>query len=174
MSLAPVVCPSRKGKALQLAVLAVPLCLHAASSPAHRRPRAPSVSELAKLVAEQGRALKHQQREIEALRKQLAETPQLSLSAHNRLEEMATAAPARTASAAVEERLVKIEASVQQIPDVPEDVAMASSARAQAQGKPTVAMDGQWRARGPDRHVLFGHLQETSTSAPSPTPTSSS
>jgi len=126
MSLAPVVCPNRKGKLLRLAVLAVPLCLPAAPSPAQTAdPQVLSVSELAKLVADQGRALEAQRQEIEALRKQLEETTQLSLSAHNRLEELAKAAPAPTVSAAVEERLEKIEASVQQIPDVPEDVVSA-------------------------------------------------
>jgi hypothetical protein len=126
MSLAPVVCPNRKGKLLRLAVLAVPLCLPAASSPAQTAlPQAPSVSELAKLVADQGRALEEQKREIEALRKQLEETTQLSLSAHNRLEELAKAAPEPTVGAAVEERLAQIEASVHQIPDVPKDVVSA-------------------------------------------------
>jgi hypothetical protein len=126
MTLAPVVRPSRKGKVLRLAVLAVPLCLPAASSPAQTTDaQAPSVAELAKLVAEQGRALEAQNREIEELRKRLDETTQLSLSAHNRLEELAKAAPAPTASAAVEERLAKIEESVQQIPDVPKDVVSA-------------------------------------------------
>ena len=99
--------------------------------PRHRRrprpppPQAPSVAELAKLVADQGRALEEQKREIAELRKQLEETKQLSLSANNRLEEMAKAAPAPTVSAAVEERLAEIEASVQQIPDVPKDVVSA-------------------------------------------------
>ena len=126
MTLAPVVRPSRKGKVLRLAALAVPLCLPGASSAAQTpEPQAPSVAELAKLVADQGKALEAQKREIEELRKRLDETTQLSLSAHNRLEELAKAAPAPTVSAAVEERLAEIEASVQQIPDVPEDVVSA-------------------------------------------------
>jgi hypothetical protein len=69
--------------------------------------------------------LEEQRREIEMLRKQLEETQQLSLAAHNRLEEMAKAAPAPTVSAAVEERLAKIEESVQRIPDLPTDVVSA-------------------------------------------------
>ena len=106
--------------------MAVALALVAASSPAQAAdPQGPSLAELAKLVAEQGRALEEQKREIEKLRKQLDETTQLSLSAHNRLEEMAKAAPAPTVSAAVEERLAKIEESVHQIPDVPTDVVSA-------------------------------------------------
>jgi hypothetical protein len=126
MSLVPVVCPNRKGKLLRLAVLAVPLCLLTTSSAAQTAdPEAPSVSELAKLVADQGRALEAQRREIDALRNELEETTKLSLSAHNRLEELAKAAPAPTVSAAVEERLAKIEESVQQIPDVPKDVVSA-------------------------------------------------
>jgi len=82
-------------------------------------PQPPSVSELARLVAEQGRMLEEQKREIEQLRKQLEETQQLALAAHNRLEEQAKAAPAPTVSAAVEERLAKIEESVQRIPELP-------------------------------------------------------
>ena len=83
------------------------------------------MAELAKLVADQGEALAEQKREIAELRKQLEETKQLSLSANNRLAEMAKAPPAPTVSAAVEERLAGIEASVQQIPDVPKDVVAA-------------------------------------------------
>ena len=126
MTLALAVRTSRMGNVLRLAVLALPLCLPAAPSPAQTAPpAAPSVAELAKLVADQGRALAEQKREIAELRKQLEETKQLSLSANNRLAEMAKAAPAPTVSAAVEERLAEIEASVQQIPDVPKDVVSA-------------------------------------------------
>jgi hypothetical protein len=104
----------------------VALGLAAASARAQgAEPPPPSVSELARLVAEQGRMLEEQRREIEMLRKQLEETQQLSLAAHNRLEEMAKAAPAPTVSAAVEERLAKIEESVQRIPDLPTDVVSA-------------------------------------------------
>ena len=88
-------------------------------------PPPPSLSDLARLVAEQGRMLEEQKREIERLRKQLEETQQLSLAAHNRLEEMAKAAPAPTVSAAVEERLAKVEESVQRIPELPSDVVSA-------------------------------------------------
>jgi hypothetical protein len=91
-----------------------------------------AVSDLAKLVEEQARALEEQKRaleeqkrEIEDLRKRLDETMQLSLSAHNRLEELAAAGPAPTVSAAMEERLAKVEESVQQLPDVPKDVVAA-------------------------------------------------
>ena len=126
MTFAPVVHPAEAGKLVRLAAMAVALALVAASSPAQATdPQGPSLAELAKLVAEQGRALEEQKREIEKLRKQLDETTQVSLSAHNRLEKMAEAAPAPTVSAAVEERLAKIEASVQQIPDVPPDVVSA-------------------------------------------------
>jgi hypothetical protein len=106
--------------------VAVALGLAAASARAQSAdPPAPSVSELARLVAEQGRMLEEQRREIEMLREQLEETQQLSLAAHNRLEEMAKVAPAPTVSAAVEERLAKIEESVQRIPDLPTDVVSA-------------------------------------------------
>ena len=126
MSFPPVVNPPEAAKLVRLAAMAVALALVAASSPAQATdPQGPSLAELAKLVAEQGRALEEQKREIEKLRKQLDETTQVSLSAHNRLEKMAEAAPAPTVSAAVEERLAKIEASVQQIPDVPPDVVSA-------------------------------------------------
>jgi hypothetical protein len=109
------------------------LCLAAGSSPAQTAgPPPPSLSELARLVGEQARTLEEQRREleeqkreIERLRKQLEETQQLSLAAHNQLEEMAKAAPAPTVSAAVEERLARIEESVQQTPDVPKDVVEA-------------------------------------------------
>jgi hypothetical protein len=126
MSFPPVVNPPEAAKLVRLAAMAVALALVAASSPAQATdPQGPSLAELAKLVAEQGRALEEQKREIEELRQKLEETRQLSLSAHNRLEEMAKAAPAPTVSAAVEERLAKIEASVQHIPDVPPDVVSA-------------------------------------------------
>jgi hypothetical protein len=106
--------------------VAVALGLAAASARAQGAdPPPPSVSELARLVAEQGRMLEEQRREIERLRKQLEETQQLSLAAHNRLEEMAKAAPAPTVSAAVEERLARIEESVQQIPDEPREAVEA-------------------------------------------------
>ena len=106
--------------------LAVALGLAAASARAQGAdPPPPSVSDLARLVAEQGRMLQEQKREIERLRKQLEETQQLSLAAHNRLEEMAKAAPAPTVNAAVEERLAKIEESVQRIPELPSDVVSA-------------------------------------------------
>ena len=116
-----------------VAVVATTLCLASASSLAQSAdPSPPSLSELARLVGEQARALEEQRhemeqqkQEIERLRKQLEETQQLSLAAHNRLEEMAKAAPAPTVSAAVEERLAKIEESVQQMPDVPKDVVAA-------------------------------------------------
>ena len=154
MTLSPVVRPSRKGKVLRLAVLAVPLCLPTASSPAQTADaQAPSVAELAKLVAEQGRALEAQKREIEELRKQLEETQQLSLSAHNRLEELAKAAPAPTVSAAVEERLAEIEASVQQIPDVPKDVVSAGD------------FPGSIRIPGTDVGLRIGGLVRTTAVA---------
>jgi hypothetical protein len=108
--------------------MAVALALGLAATSARAQgsdPPPPSVSELARLVAEQGRMLEEQKREIERLRKQLEETQQLSLAAHNRLEEMAKAAPAPTVSAAVEERLVRIEESVQQIPDQPKEAVEA-------------------------------------------------
>lgn len=106
--------------------MAVAVALVAASLPAQTAdPQAPSVAELAKLVADQGRALEEQKREIEELRQQLDETRQLSLSTHNRLEERAMAAPAPTVNVAVEERLAKIEQSVQHIPDLPSDVVSA-------------------------------------------------
>jgi hypothetical protein len=69
--------------------------------------------------------LEEQKREIERLRKQLEETQQLSLAAHNRLEEMAKAPPEPTVSAAVEQRLAKIEESVQRVPELPSDVVSA-------------------------------------------------
>jgi len=126
MTFAPVVHPAEAGKLVRLAVVAVPLALVAASLPAQTAdPQGPSVAELARLVADQGRALEEQKREIEELRRQLDETKQLSLAAHNRLEELAKAPPAPTVTAAVEERLAEIEASVQQIPDVPKDVVSA-------------------------------------------------
>jgi len=126
MSLSPVVRPSRSRAWRGLAAVTAALCLAAASAVAQdAEPQVPSVADLAKLVAEQGRLLEAQERQIEALRKQLDETQQLSLSAHNRLEEMARAAPAPTVNAAVEERLAKIEESVHQIPDVPTDVVSA-------------------------------------------------
>jgi hypothetical protein len=126
MALALAVRPRRIGKALPLAALAAPLALAAAPARAQAaEPPGPSVAELARLVAEQGRALEAQRREIERLRQQLEETQQLSLSAHNRLEELAKVPPAPSVSAAVEERLAKVEESVQQVPDVPEDVVSA-------------------------------------------------
>jgi uncharacterized coiled-coil protein SlyX len=126
MSLPPVVKPPEAAKLVRLAALAVALALVAASSPAQTTdPQGPTLAELAKLVAEQGRAIEEQKREIEKLRKQLDETTQVSLSAHNRLEKMAEAAPAPTVSAAVDERLARTEASVQEIPDVPPDVVSA-------------------------------------------------
>lgn len=85
----------------------------------------PSLAELAKLVAEQGRQLEEQRKEIAELRRRLAETERLSLSDHNRIEALAQAPPAPTVGAAVEERLAKIEQSVDQIPDVPKDVVSA-------------------------------------------------
>ena len=106
--------------------VAVALGLAAASARAQGAdPPPPSLSDLARLVAEQGRMLEEQKREIERLRKQLEETQQLSLAAHNRLEELAKAAPAPTVSAAVEERLAKVEESVQRIPELPSDVVSA-------------------------------------------------
>jgi hypothetical protein len=106
--------------------LAVALGLAAASARAQGAdPPPPSLSELARLVAEQGRVLEEQKREIERLRKQLEETQQLSLAAHNRLEELATAAPAPTVSAAVEERLARIEETVQRVPSLPSEVVSA-------------------------------------------------
>jgi outer membrane DcaP-like protein len=106
--------------------LAMALGLAAASARAQGAdPPPPSLSDLARLVAQQGRMLEEQKQEIERLRKQLEETQQLSLAAHNRLEEMAKAAPATTVSAAVEERLAKVEESVQRIPELPSDVVSA-------------------------------------------------
>jgi hypothetical protein len=126
MSLSPVVRPARSRAWRGLAAVTAALCLAAASAAAQdAEPQVPTVAELAKLVAEQGRRLEAQERQIETLRKQLDETQQLSLSAHNRLEEMAQAAPAPTVDAAVEERLARIEESVHQIPDVPTDVVSA-------------------------------------------------
>jgi hypothetical protein len=107
-------------------VVAAALCLAAASARAQGAdPPPPSISELARLVAEQGRMLEEQKREIEGLRKQLEETQQLSLAAHNRLEEMAKAPPEPTVSAAVEERLAKIEETVQRVPELPSEVVSA-------------------------------------------------
>ena len=126
MNLSRVVSPSPGRTLLRLAVLAPVVWLFAAPSPAQTaEPPAPSVAELAELVAAQGRLLEEQKREIAELRLALEKTQQLSLSAHNRLEELAKAAPAPTVSAAVEERLAKIEESVQHIPDLPSDVVSA-------------------------------------------------
>jgi hypothetical protein len=106
--------------------VAVALGLAAVSARAQGAdPPPPSVSELARLVAEQGRMLEEQKREIERLRKQIEETQELSLAAHNRLAEMEKAAPAPSVSAAVEERLAKIEESVQRVPELPSDVVSA-------------------------------------------------
>jgi hypothetical protein len=125
--------PCRAARILRLAALSALLCLVAAALPA-QTPDSPavSVSELAKLVLEQkqaleeqNRTLEQQRREIEDLRKRLDETMQLSLSAHKRLEELAKAAPAPAVSPALEERLAKVEESVQQLPDVPKDVVEA-------------------------------------------------
>jgi hypothetical protein len=104
------------------------LCLTAASSPAQSAvPQTPSLAELATLVADQGRALEQQRREIEELRRELEEARQLSLSTHNRLGELGKAPPEPTVGAAVEERLAKIEESVQQVPDVPKGVVAAGN-----------------------------------------------
>ena len=106
--------------------VALALGLAAASARAQGAEAPPSsVAELARIVAEQGRMLEEQKQEIERLRQQLEETQQLSLAAHNRLEEMAKAAPAPSVSAAVEERLAKIEESVQRVPELPSDVVSA-------------------------------------------------
>jgi hypothetical protein len=129
--------------AVVLASSAVPLAAQSSSTPAAPQtsppPQAadlqgPSVAELARLVAVQGRALEEQrqaleaqQREIEDLRKKLDDTQKLSLSAHNRLEAMANAAPAPTADVAVEDRLAKIEQALHQIPDMPAEVVSAGS-----------------------------------------------
>jgi len=131
-------CLNPHGRLLHVAVLVAVLGILAAPAvaqvPATADPQGPSVAELAKLVAAQGKALEEQRqaldaqkREIEELRKKLDETQQLSLSAHNRLEQMASAAPAPTVTEAVEERLAKIEQTVHQIPDMPTDVVSAGS-----------------------------------------------
>jgi hypothetical protein len=125
--------PGSGARRLRLAALAVilgmaPVALAAQTT----EPPAVSVDDLVRLVEEQKRALEEQkralerqEREIEELRKLLDETMQLSLSVHNRLQELAKAAPAPTVGAAVEERLAKVEESVQQLPDVPKDVVAA-------------------------------------------------
>ncbi len=159
MNLSLVVRSSRSGHVLRLAVLAVTLCMLPASSPAQTAPpQAPSVAELAKLVADQGRALEEQKREIAELRKQLEETKQLSLSANNRLAVMEKAAPAPTVSAAVEERLAEVEASVQQIPDVPKDVVAAGD------------FPGSIRIPGTDVGLKVGGLVRTTAVATSRPP----
>jgi hypothetical protein len=105
------------------ALLVVTLGLAAASRLPAQTPEAPAVSlsDLAKLVEEQKRELQEQKREIEELKKRLDETSHLALSAHNRLEEQAEAAPAPTVTTAVEERLAKSEESAQELPDVPKE-----------------------------------------------------
>ncbi len=124
----------RQHRTLFLLVAAIHLSVAslAAQTPPPADPQGPSVAELARLVASQARAIEEQkqaleaqQREIEQLRKVLDETQRLSLASHNRLEELARAAPAPTVSAAVEERLAKIEQAVTQIPDLPTDVVAA-------------------------------------------------
>jgi len=117
--------PRRSGTSARLALLLLPLCLPVAVPAQTAEPPAPTVAELARLVADQGRALEAQKREIEELRKQLDETRRLSISARDRLEELANAAPVATANAAVGERLARIEESVNQLPDVPKDVVSA-------------------------------------------------
>jgi len=116
----------RRTRIPRLAWLAVMPCLAATSLPA-QTPESPpvSLSDLAKLVEEQKRALEEQKREIKDLRKRLDETAQLALSAHNRLEDQAKAAPAPTVTTAVEERLEKMEEAAQHVPDVPKDVVSA-------------------------------------------------
>jgi hypothetical protein len=123
MTLARAVRQSWRTRVLRPGALALMLCLPAPSVPA-QTPESPpmSLSDLAKLVEEQKRALEEQKREIDDLRKRLDETAQLALSAHNRLEERAKAAPEPTVATAVEERLAKTEESAQQVPDVPKDV----------------------------------------------------
>jgi hypothetical protein len=108
-----------------VAVLATTVCLAAAFSPAQTAdPPPPSLSELARLVADQGRALEEQRREIEALRKRLDEATRLSPSAQSGIEAPAKTVPGPDAGAEVE-KLAKIDESVQQIPDVPKDVVAA-------------------------------------------------
>jgi hypothetical protein len=121
------------GRAVLVVIVgAAPASVAAQATPAPRtgevarsKSAAETVSDLRKLVEEQRRALDEQQREIDALRRRLDETMQLTLSAHYRLEELDKTAPEPTVRAAVEERLAKIEESVQQLPDVPKDVVSA-------------------------------------------------
>ena len=57
---------------------------------------------LVELVKDQQKTLEVQKQEIDELRKQLEETKKLSLSDHNRLEELSQAAPQPTVSKALE------------------------------------------------------------------------
>jgi len=112
------------------AVAAMALCLWPNARAARgAEPQEPSLADLAKLVEQQQRALEEQERVIEDLRKQLEETKKLSLSNHNRLEELSQAAPQPTVSQALEERLAKVEESVQEIPDIPAEVVGAGDFR---------------------------------------------
>jgi len=119
------VAATRAGSA---ALLALCLWPHAQTARA-AEPEEPSLADLAKLVGEQQRALEEQKRVIEDLRNQLEETKKLSLSDHNRLEELSQAAPQPTVSQALEERLAKVEESVQEIPDIPAEVVGAGDFR---------------------------------------------
>jgi hypothetical protein len=92
------------------ALLAPALCLAAAPS-FGQTTVTPSVAELARLVEHQRQALERQERLIEELRR--------------RLDEVSRAAGAPSEASAVEERLARVEASVQQIPDMPADVVAA-------------------------------------------------
>jgi hypothetical protein len=165
MTFSPAVCSNPRRRLLRPALLAVPLVLAAASALAQTDSQpartdslpavsvAVSVADLAKLVADQGRALDEQKREIAALRKELEQTKQLSLSASNRVAAMEKTAPAPTVSAAVEERLAEIEASVAQIPDVPKGVVSAGD------------FPGSIRIPGTDVGLRIGGLVRTTAVA---------
>ena len=128
MTLSPVVRPVPSGSRLRLAVLAVPLCLarlspaQAAEPPPIRRPVRRRAREARRGPGAGARG--SEARDRGAAQAARGDEAALALR-HNRLAEMEKAAPAPTASAAVEERLAEIEASVQQIPDVPKDVVAA-------------------------------------------------
>ena len=169
MTLAPVVHPADVGKLVRLVVLAIPLGLVAASLPAQTADAAGTVRRRAREARRRaGTGARGAEARDRELRRQLDETRQLSLSAHNRLEELAKAAPAPTVSDAVEERLAKIEESVHQIPDVPKDVVSAGDfpGSIRIPGTDVGAQDRRPRAddrrrhprparhRGPVRHLL--------------------
>ncbi len=96
-----------------------------ASAGAQEPASEPAVEELSELLIEQKKLLEAQAKELEELKKRLADVEALALTSHNRLQELEQKPEEPAVGVAVEQRLKELEEQVHRVPETPPNVVEA-------------------------------------------------